>query len=260
MLGVHLPLENPLQLTAYNAKELGLDTFQMFIRNNRNMKRRFISESEFNQFNYYGFKHIVIHAPYAMNPSADDVDARRRYLDFVNSDLLLCSKFNAKVSYVLHPGSCQSGRTIAMTNLIDFVRNLKDVPNVTVCLEYMSGAGSQMLSCYEECLSIAEKCKDKIRLCLDTCHMFTSVSDWQMATAMLLPYTDVVHVNNSMYPKGSRKDRHANLSDGCIPTDDLIKYVKGIHYLKPDIPFILETPREGIISDYNMLKEEILRV
>ena len=120
MLGVHLPLENPLQLTAYNAKELGLYTFQMFIRNNRNMKRRFISELEFKQFNYYSFKHIVIHAPYAMNPSADDVDARRRYLDVVNSDLLLCSKFNAKVSYVLHPGSCQSGRTIAMSNLIDF--------------------------------------------------------------------------------------------------------------------------------------------
>lgn len=260
MLGIHLPLENPIQLTAYNAKELGLNTFQMFIRNNRNMKRRNFSEGEFNQFNCYGFKHIVVHAPYAMNPSADDIASRSRYLDVVNSDLLLCSKFNAKVSYVLHPGSCQSDRTRAMTHLEDFVNSLEDVPNVTVCLEYMAGAGSQMLSCYEECLAIAEKCKDKIRLCLDTCHMFASVSDWQVATAMLLPYTDVVHVNNSMYPKGSRKDRHTNLNNGCIPMDDLIKYVKGIHYLKPDMPFILETPHEGIMSDYNMLQKEILRV
>ena len=51
-----------------------------------------------------------------------------------------------------------------------------------------------------------------------------------------------VHLNNSLNPCGSRKDRHAKLRDGCIPPEALVRVTQ--HPALAGLPFILETPND----------------
>lgn len=62
-----------------------------------------------------------------------------------------------------------------------------------------------------------------------------------------------IHLNNSKYPAGSRKDRHANIfhTNGLIDEDELKELVTSRIF--KEIPLILETPENEGISH----KEEI---
>ena len=51
-----------------------------------------------------------------------------------------------------------------------------------------------------------------------------------------------VHLNNSLNPCGSHKDRHAKLRDGCIPPEALVRVTQ--HPALAALPFILETPND----------------
>ena len=60
----------------------------------------------------------------------------------------------------------------------------------------------------------------------------------------------VVHLNDSKFPLGSRKDRHASLGEGELGLDAIKRIIT--HPKLQDKPFLLETP--GGIENY---KKEI---
>ena len=85
----------------------------------------------------------------------------------------------------------------------------------TVLLETMAGKGSEVGGRFEELRAII----DRVEL---TEH--------------------AVHLNNSLNPCGSHKDRHAKLLDGCIPPEALVRVTR--HPALAELPFILETPND----------------
>ena len=156
---------------------------------------------------------------------------------------------------VLHPGSSVGlERNHAISNIIKGLNIvLDDNHNVVICLETMAGKGTEVGKTFEELKYIIDniKNKDKIGVCLDTCHINDAGYDVSNFDKVLdefdecrgLDYLKCIHVNDSKNELGAHKDRHANLGLGTIGFDNLIKviYNKRIE----NIPKILETPYVG---------------
>ena len=64
-----------------------------------------------------------------------------------------------------------------------------------------------------------------------------------------------VHVNDSLNPVGSHKDRHARIGEGCLGAEALGRVVR--HPALQGLPFVLETPNElpGYAREIALLKE-----
>ena len=63
----------------------------------------------------------------------------------------------------------------------------------------------------------------------------------------------VIHVNDSEKEQGMHRDRHAHIGQGMIGMDGFLKLLQNDFFMK--LPFILETPFEGVANDINILKE-----
>jgi len=156
---------------------------------------------------------------------------------------------------VLHPGSSVGiEKNIALDNII-FALNkiITEDTKTTILLETMAGKGTELGSSLEEIKYIIDniKLKDKIGVCLDTCHLNDSGYNMELFEEFLndfdsligINYIKCIHVNDSKNPISSHKDRHANIGYGMIGYDTLLKVINS-ERLK-DIPKILETPYIG---------------
>ena len=123
----------------------------------------------------------------------------------------------------------------------------------TVLLETMAGKGSEVGRCFEELRMIMDRAKlgDRLGVCLDTCHIWDAGYDIagdldgvlsEFDRVIGLERLHAVHLNNSLNPCGSHKDRHAKLLDGCIPPEALVRVTR--HPALAELPFILETPND----------------
>ena len=140
--------------------------------------------------------------------------------------------------------------------------------HIMVLLETMSGKGTEIGSRFEELKEIREGCAhpEKIGICLDTCHVFAAGYDIvEHLDAVLSEFDRVlglsllraVHLNDSMMPFGSNKDRHAALGAGEIGFPALLRVLE--HPELKDLPFYLETPFDdaGHAAEIRMLREKL---
>jgi deoxyribonuclease-4 len=123
----------------------------------------------------------------------------------------------------------------------------------TVLLETMSGKGTEVGSRFEELAAIIERVelKEKVGVCLDTCHVYDAGYDIVTNPDGVLKEFDqilgldrlkAVHVNDSKNPFASHKDRHEKIGQGFLGLEAL-KYMVH-HPLLSGLPFCLETPNE----------------
>ena len=88
-------------------------------------------------------------------------------------------------------------------------------------------------------------------ICLDTCHVWDAGYDIaghldevleEFDRVIGLPFLRAVHLNDSMNPQGTHKDRHAVIGKGRIGLEAMVNIIN--HPLLRDLPFILETPND----------------
>lgn len=169
-----------------------------------------------------------------------------------------------------HPGSAidltpEEG-VVRIAQGLDWV--MERVPGGMVLLETSAGAGNIMGDTLEELAEMRDKAKfqDRIGYVLDTQHMFVSGYDWredldgvvdQIEKILGLDLVKAIHLNDSMKPFDSHRDRHADLGEGEIGLDAIGNIVN--HPKLKEIPFILETPglktSSGARSECDLLKE-----
>ena len=211
--------------------------------------------------NGININNVVVHAPYIINP------ANPKNYDFNVSFLKQEIKRVIEIGVnkiVLHPGSHVGlGIDEGIKNIINVLNDsLNESDNVVICLETMAGKGSEIGVNFEELKRIIDgvKLKNKIGVCMDTCHLndagydisnFDKILD-EFDRTIGLNYLKVIHINDSKNAIGSHKDRHENIGRGTIGFDNLINiiYNKRIE----SIPKILETPYIDGNAPY---KEEI---
>ena len=146
-------------------------------------------------------------------------------------------------------------------------RILKPEQTTMVLLETMAGKGSEVGSRFEELSAIIDKVelKDKMGVCLDTCHVSDAGYDIIGDPEGVLDEFDriiglnrlkAIHVNDSLNPMGAHKDRHACIGEGQIGLEAILTFINNPR-LK-GLPMILETPQpdlEGYGNEIKMLRE-----
>lgn len=257
MIGMHQPFDNPMKDIIYTAVAYKATTFQIFMRNARSMKQRDLSLGEIDVFNHHllsnGFSKYAIHAPYAMNPGSPDKSKRDQAVRMIKQDMHVLKWLAGTPLYVLHPGHHMGDGSDAGLEYLSEVLHEIGKTHVRICVETMSGAGSELLYTVSEVLRFMDMCRDlNVGVTFDTCHVFASGQDLESAYCLMKPYVEVIHLNGSLNMFQSYKDRHANLTKGCIPIEVLEKFCKKV---PEDVPIILETPYDGILEDLGLLKK-----
>ena len=192
---------------------------------------------------------VIVHAPYIINL------ANKANLDFssnfLKQEIRRCEVLGIK-KLVLHPGSHVGvGIDEGIKNIIDGLNmTLENDMDIKVCLETMAGKGSELGTSFEQLKRIIDgvTLKDKLMVCLDTCHLNDAgydISDFddilnEFDRVIGLDMIGCIHINDSKNPIESHKDRHENIGLGTIGYDNLINVIYN-DKLK-DIPKILETP------------------
>ncbi len=207
---------------------------------------------------------VIVHAPYIINLANNKEEDKYKFsIDFLIEEINRCNMFSIK-NLVLHPGSHVGlGSEVGLENIINALNIvIEKTENVRILLETMAGKGTELGTNFDDLKYIIDNIKDKNRigLCLDTCHLndsgypiedFDKILD-EVDSKIGRSYVKCVHVNDSKNPLGAHKDRHENIGYGTIGFDNLINVIYNDR-LK-DVPKILETP---YIEDKAPYKEEI---
>lgn len=249
----------------------GGNTFAFFTRNPRGGKAKAIDEKDIRNFleltESCHFGKIVAHAPYTLNACA----AKENLRDFARetfADDLQRMEYTPGNYYNFHPGShVGQGAEIGIQKIAEILNDvLTEEQSTTVLLETMSGKGSEVGRNFEELREIIDlvHLKNKIGVCLDTCHVWDGGYDIVNDLDGVLDAFDhiigldnlkAVHLNDSLNDLGSHKDRHARIGEGKIGLNALVRVI--CHPKLKEIPFILETPNddEGWTKEISLLRE-----
>ena len=170
--------------------------------------------------------------------------------------------------YNFHPGAhVGQGAEEAIPVIADALNHaIRPDQSTVVLLETMAGKGSEVGRNFQELRDILElvELKDKMGICLDTCHVWDGGYDIvnnldgvlkEFDNIIGLTRLKAVHLNDSMNGLGSHKDRHARIGEGEIGLDALIRIIR--HPALKGIPFILETPNDdkGWTEEIHLLRD-----
>ena len=265
-IGCHLSPSAGLLNMCRKARELKCDTFQFFLRNPRGSKSKPLdpddAQNAFTFLSEQDMLPVLMHAPYTLNPCSAEERIREFAGLVFREDIIKAAAFPG-CFYNFHPGShVGAGAEEGIRRTGEMLRSLEDKPRVTLLIETMSGQGSEIGSSFEEVralMDIAEK--PGIGVCLDTCHVFQAGYDIVNDPDGVLEAFDRIiglsklkylHINDSVFPLGTHKDRHAAIGKGQIGFEALYRFTH--HPLLKDIPMVLETPHE----DLNEYTQEIV--
>lgn len=269
-IGCHLSSSDGFYKMGLDALSIDANTFAFFTRNPRGGSAKEIIQSDVDAFiklfNENKFSTLVAHAPYTLNPCSAKDEVREFAKETMMDDIFRMEKVPYNY-YNFHPGS-HIGQGIEVgieqtTELLNEV--LYEGMTTTVLIEVMAGKGSEIGSKFEEVKAIIDgvKLKNKIGVCLDTCHIWEGGYDIKndldgvvkhFDDTIELHYLKAIHLNDSKNPIGAHKDRHEKIGQGQIGLETLVKVIN--HDALCDLPFILETPNEldGYKSEIELLR------
>lgn len=249
----------------------GGNTFAFFTRNPRGGRAKEIDPEDVRKFleltEEYKFGKIVAHAPYTLNACAAKENIREFARETMADDLKRM-EWTPGNYYNFHPGShVGQGAETGIDKIAEILNEvLIEEQRTTVLLETMSGKGSEIGRNFEELRQIIDRVelKDKLGVCLDTCHVWDGgydiVNDLdgvfeEFDRTIGLDRLKAIHLNDSMNGLGSHKDRHARIGEGEIGLEALVRVIR--HPATEGIPFILETPNddEGWAREIALLRK-----
>ena len=274
IIGSHVSFgKDQLLASAQTAVSYGANTFMFYTGAPQNTIRaelkRDITEKawKYMKENNIDINNVICHAPYIINlANKEKIESWNFSISFLRNEIKRITEMG--VNYiVVHPGNAlKLDREEALSNIALALNYIIDEDTKPmILLETMAGKGSECGINIYELKSILNKVnlKDKVGICLDTCHLndsgvdiakfdeYLSVFDSEIG----LDKVKCVHVNDSKNVIGSKKDRHANIGFGTIGFDNLLNVIYNPK-LK-DVPKILETP---YIKEYPPYKFEIAMI
>lgn len=260
IIGSHVSYKNETQLkgSVEQAISYGANAFMFYTGAPQNTARGPINDlityEAMQEMSSNGIKleNVICHAPYIVNLANDiDPDKYNFAKNFLRQEIERCEQLGVR-KIVLHPGSATKlERKYALNNIIKALNSIiYPDDEIIILLETMAGKGTELGINLEELQYIIDniKLKDKIGVCLDTCHLNDSGVDISKFDEYLDLFDEkigiekigCVHLNDSKNPICSRKDRHENLGYGTIGFKTLldVAYNKRLE----NVPKMLETP------------------
>ena len=273
-LGCHLSAAKGFAAMGKDALSIGANTFAFFTRNPRGGKAKEIDPEdaevlrEILEANAFG--KLVAHAPYTLNPCSATEKTREFARLAMTEDLARMEHLPGNY-YNFHPGShVGQGVDVGISMIVDLLNEVMwPEQSTTILLETMAGKGSEVGGKFEELARIIDgvKLKDKIGVCLDTCHVsdggYDIVHDLDGVLSEFdriigLEKLKALHINDSKNPLGAHKDRHACIGEGYLGVEAIAAVLR--HPKLAGLPCILETPQEdleGYGKEIEMLRGEV---
>ncbi len=207
---------------------------------------------------------VIVHAPYIVNLSNyKDERSRDFAINFLKQEIDRCEQLGLS-NLVLHPGSHVGlGEEVGLKDTVDALNIIlsKD-SKVNILIETMSGKGTEIGYKIDHLKYIIDNVKynDKIKICLDSCHLndsgydisnFDSILD-EIDSKIGIDKIKCIHINDSKNNISDKKDRHSNIGFGTLGFDNIINIIYNKRL--ENIPKILETP---YVNGYPPYKFEI---
>lgn len=269
-IGCHLSTSKGYEAMGKDALKIGANVFQFFTRNPRGSKAKDIDPKDvdklLNIMKENNFGKLLAHAPYTLNPCSDKKETRE-FARMVMEDDLNRMEYLPHNYYNFHPGShVGQGVDAGIEYIVDMLNDiLKPENTTTILLETMAGKGTEIGRSFEELKRIIDgvELKDKLGVCLDTCHIYDAGYDIVNDLDGVLEKFDkviglnrlyAIHLNDTKNPFCSHKDRHEKIGEGCLGMETMSNIIN--HPKLKGLPFYLETPNEleGYAKEIEILK------
>lgn len=252
------------------ASKLGINTVQLFLKNNNRWQGPPISEAQREEFlslnRRYGPYRLFAHSGYLINPAGDgEVLTKSRT---ALADELHRADFLDIPFLVLHPGSHRDlGREEGIRRIVETLDMAlrKDGGTTRILLETTAGQGTSIGHRFEDLAEIISSCResDRLAVCLDTAHIFAAGYDLveaegyektinEFSRILGLEMLQLIHLNDSKRECGSRVDRHEHIGEGLIGSRGLGNILNDPRLA--EVPLILETPKPDPDSDARNLQ------
>jgi len=265
ILGCHLSIGKGFTGAIDAAEELGNNALQIFSHNASAWKMKPIGPDSASAFrkrlSSSSLKYVVIHTMYLLNLATPDDSLFERSVAALIEEISRAAALGVE-RVVTHLGAhVGSGIEAGIARVVEGLERVissppfSSAPRLRLLLEDTAGAGTTIGTDFKEIGSIISGLSDPTRIgvCLDTCHAFAAGYDLRTEaavdetlsafdSAIGLDRLDLVHLNDSVFPLGSRKDRHTHIGRGEIGIDGMKAIVN--HPALRGLPFILETPKE----------------
>ena len=268
-IGCHLSSAKGFLAMGKDAEKIGATTFQFFTRNPRGGSAKPLDHEDIAAFlklkEELGLGTLVAHAPYTLNGCSADEKIRDFAKRTMADDLDRLERLPGNY-YNLHPGSHTGQGTETGIRQIAETLNavLRPEQRTTVLLETMSGKGTELGGQFRELREIMDRVALPVGVCLDTCHVWDAGYDicgdldgvlTEFDRVIGLDRLRAVHLNNSLNPCGSHKDRHAVLLGGAMPLEAIRRVVN--HPALRGLPMVLETPNDlpGYAAEIRLLRQ-----
>ncbi|MCH9620973.1 MAG: Endonuclease 4 [Chlamydiia bacterium] len=259
-LGAHTSAAGGSFNALIQGKEIGATSIQLFTSNQKQWKSRTITEEEVEKWKALkketGISQIMSHASYLINIGSPKEELKEKSIEGLANEIKRCHLL--EIDYLnFHPGAATTGtKEECLEAIIDSLISLKDLikkGKTLMVLEATAGQGTTVGSTFEELGEIVKGVKGNIPIgvCIDTCHIFAAGYDirtkkaWEETLKEFdkhigLKYLVALHLNDSKFGLGLKKDRHELLGKGEIGMECFKVCMQNKH-LAP-LPKYLETP------------------
>lgn len=274
-IGCHLSTSKGFLAMGKDALSIDANTFQFFTRNPRGSKAKAIDPQDAEALKELmkenSFAPILAHAPYTLNPCSSQ-EKTREFARITMADDLERMEYFPGNMYNFHPGShTDQGVDTGIEEIVTLLNEIiKKDHQTTILLETMAGKGSEIGGKFEELIRIIDnvEIKNKMGVCMDTCHVYDAGYDIVNNLDGVLDEFDsivgidrlkAIHINDSMNPMGSHKDRHQKIGEGSIGLEAMSKIIN--HPKLRKLPFYLETPNElpGYAKEIDLLRSRYVK-
>ncbi len=216
-------------------------------------------------------KRCFAHAPYLVNPASGDPDLRDRSSELL-VDQLERARLLGLAGVVVHPGAHggdgpEKGLRRAAVALAAVLERAPEGPRLL--LEVTAGQGTVLGSSFRELGRLLEELpRDRVGICWDTAHLWgagydlTTDEGWEDLWGEFTARTGetaplLVHLNDTVVERGSRKDRHERIGHGALGAETFRRVVTDPRLA--GVPMVLETPKGPPGEDWDREALDLLR-
>src|SRR3989339_1785726 len=271
LLGVHCSIKGGLHNAFHEAESLGIDTFQVFTKNQRQWKEKIIDTDEKSKFlNSYKTSRVQMifsHASYLINLASNDDALWERSTKALIGEVQRCRDLGLDFT-ILHPGSAKElGEQKGIKKIITALKttlHATENSTVKILLENTAGQGSSIGYRFQHLKQIIDGVNSsRIGVCFDTCHAFAAGYDIrtkcgfettmeELDNIVGLKNLHAIHMNDSRGALGSNLDRHEHIGNGKLGLEPFRQIMNTFTH----IPKVIETPKKDNMDVVNL---EILR-
>ncbi len=258
-IGGHVSIAGGISNAIDNTISIGGNCMQIFAGSPRLWARTPFPPSQVEAFlarkNELHLDPIFIHALYLVNLATDNQDLLEKSINSLIADLNNGTLIES-AGVIVHIGSHQGrGFDSAKKQIIESINKiLSSTTSTNLILENDAGQNGKIGSIEEIETLVVELKSDRIRLCLDTAHLFESGTDLRNKDIVDLFVSDLdkrgllekiscIHLNDSATELDSHRDNHANIGEGKIGSSGLSNFIN--HPRLSHLPLLLEVPGEN---------------